>query len=562
MKRFFRSRADDADEEEESPRLTSRAFEAGVPPPERPGRTASVTTEHGTGLNWAHEPVHRHTGPATDPDGLAPMPVAGVDDLGPDGLVNAPQPESDYPESDHGEPDYAEPRFLPADYTELADLRGADEADPDGPHPDYGDLDHRLAEYPDPVDEFDAVDGPDRGVSSLRRRFESPLARSRVEARGERRTAWAYLALLTGMFCFLVVFGYACSDVRPDELTTNDPAAELVGGAAPSRLVFRVDGDVVAVQGAVPDQPAKDQLIALAQDVYGPENVVDDVTVDADTTLESGTVRFVGSAILGDERPEALQAAVTSTFGLDNRGFEVGFAETQRAPVDAGAAITGAAGGGATVVLSGALPNEQSITDLQTAAAEIWGIENVDGVALVVGDTTWTDGVLRLSGSTLPTDDRPAQFGALVRERIDAAITVDTSGLTIVDNSAQVDEVQAAVAALVTASPIQFAPDSPVISEESDTVLAEVAATLNQVPDVPFDVVGHTDDVGDEQDNLLLSEQRAEAVVARLAELGVDPARMSARGEGEANPIADNGTDEGKAANRRIEFVLVGTSSG
>ncbi|MGI9613988.1 MAG: OmpA family protein, partial [Acidimicrobiales bacterium] len=92
-------------------------------------------------------------------------------------------------------------------------------------------------------------------------------------------------------------------------------------------------------------------------------------------------------------------------------------------------------------------------------------------------------------------------------------------------------------------------------------VLADIAESLNRVPDVPFEVVGHTDDVGEEQDNLLLSEQRAEAVVERLAELGVDPGRMTARGEGETNPIADNNTDEGKAANRRIEFILVGTSN-
>jgi OOP family OmpA-OmpF porin len=237
---------------------------------------------------------------------------------------------------------------------------------------------------------------------------------------------------------------------------------------------------------------------------------------------------------------------------LANRGFEVGFAETNRGPVAAEAMVDAT-----RVVLVGTLPDEQSVTDLQAAASEVWGPGNVDATGLTVGETTWTDGVVRFTGSTTPTDDRPTRFGELVKERVDALIVIDTSGLSIVDNTAELEEVQTTVDGLVTASPIQFAPDSPVISDESDAVLTEVAASLNQVPDAPVEVVGHTDDVGDEQDNLVLSQQRAEAVVARLAELGVDPGRMTSRGEGEANPIADNTTDEGKAANRRIEFILV-----
>ena len=55
----------------------------------------------------------------------------------------------------------------------------------------------------------------------------------------------------------------------------------------------------------------------------------------------------------------------------------------------------------------------------------------------------------------------------------------------------------------------------------------------------------------------MLSEQRATAVVERLTELGVDPARLNARGEGELIPIADNETPEGREQNRRIEFLLV-----
>jgi OOP family OmpA-OmpF porin len=518
MKRFFRSRADTAEDDELPPSIDD-GFDGGVdhvPPPVRPGRRGRSMLEQGDEA-WVDDTID---------EGLADIDSASSDEgpFGTDGLDEYEPPLDD----------------------------------------DGSGLEARLP-YTGEFDAYDDLgngsgngDGEGSGTGSfLKNRLESPLARARLEAAGEQRSAWGYLGLLTGLFCFLVVFGYACSDARPNDVTATDSAAELAGGASPSRLVFRVDGDVIAVQGAVPDEAARDQLISAAQAVYGPENVVDNITIEQDTTLESGTVRFVGSSTLGDERPEALHESVAATFGLANRGFEVGFAETVRGPVDAEARVDGAG-----VVLSGELPDEGSVVELQAVAGEVWGPENVDGGGLTVGESVWTDGAVRLTGSTAPNDDRPTIFGELVKARIDALVVIDTSGLSIIDNSAQLAEVQATVDELVAASPIQFAPDSPVISEESDAVLDEVAAALSQLPDVPFEVVGHTDDVGDDEDNLVLSQQRAEAVVARLQGLGIDPVRMTSRGEGEANPVADNTTDEGKAANRRIEFILVGTSSG
>ena len=56
---------------------------------------------------------------------------------------------------------------------------------------------------------------------------------------------------------------------------------------------------------------------------------------------------------------------------------------------------------------------------------------------------------------------------------------------------------------------------------------------------------------------LTLSQQRAEAVVAKLGELGVAPGVLTAKGYGQDKPVADNATDEGRASNRRIEFTVV-----
>lgn len=75
-------------------------------------------------------------------------------------------------------------------------------------------------------------------------------------------------------------------------------------------------------------------------------------------------------------------------------------------------------------------------------------------------------------------------------------------------------------------------------------------------PGARITIAGHTDDRGRPEVNLLLSQQRAEAVAARLIAAGVADARITAVGYGADRPVADNATAEGRAQNRRIEFVV------
>jgi outer membrane protein OmpA-like peptidoglycan-associated protein len=78
---------------------------------------------------------------------------------------------------------------------------------------------------------------------------------------------------------------------------------------------------------------------------------------------------------------------------------------------------------------------------------------------------------------------------------------------------------------------------------------------MQKQTDLNFSVEGHTDSDGDEALNQTLSEQRAKAVMDRLISMGISANRLKSAGWGESKPLADNGTAEGKANNRRVEFV-------
>lgn len=98
---------------------------------------------------------------------------------------------------------------------------------------------------------------------------------------------------------------------------------------------------------------------------------------------------------------------------------------------------------------------------------------------------------------------------------------------------------------------IQFETAKAIIVPESYPALDSMVNLMLMYPTVNALVAGHTDNVGDPDDNLLLSQQRADAVMQYLTSKNVDPTRLTAQGFGETQPIASNKTPEGRAQNRR-----------
>jgi len=104
---------------------------------------------------------------------------------------------------------------------------------------------------------------------------------------------------------------------------------------------------------------------------------------------------------------------------------------------------------------------------------------------------------------------------------------------------------------------IFFETGSATLLSSSDIEINKLFELLNTNPNIKIQIIGHTDNVGNENDNQKLSEERARSVYTALVNLGVEKSRVSSIGKGENNPIASNEDEAGRKENRRTEFVIV-----
>lgn len=142
----------------------------------------------------------------------------------------------------------------------------------------------------------------------------------------------------------------------------------------------------------------------------------------------------------------------------------------------------------------------------------------------------------------------------------DAEFVVDITYVAELDPIASLPteaECLSAIMSITEARKITFNPSSATIAGEGATILDDIAEILQRCPDKRIEIAGYTDSQGSEDGNQRLSQQRANAVLDGLRVRRVPISNIRAVGYGEANPIADNDTAEGREANRRIEFTLI-----
>ncbi len=107
----------------------------------------------------------------------------------------------------------------------------------------------------------------------------------------------------------------------------------------------------------------------------------------------------------------------------------------------------------------------------------------------------------------------------------------------------------------IVASGIRFDVGKASLKAESMGVINEIYDLMKEHPDLNFSVEGHTDSQGNDDVNMKLSLQRAQAVMDVLVDMGIEAHRLSARGWGETKPVTNNASPEDRANNRRVEFV-------
>lgn len=236
------------------------------------------------------------------------------------------------------------------------------------------------------------------------------------------------------------------------------------------------------------------------------------------------------------------------------------------------------------VVIAGRLPDERIRDAVQAMAGARFGRGAVDMAARLSDDLPqgWAlrvltgvealselhDGTVRVRPDSIAiagnsgNPDARNQVAQVIVQGLGADAVFQSTvqyveALDPVANAPTPDNCEARIQAIQAETKINFDPGSARIDAASGRVVDQIAEVLRECGELPFEVAGYTDSQGRDETNLNLSQARAEAVINALLSRRVLVASLVARGYGAADPIADNGTEAGREANRRIEFHLI-----
>ncbi len=398
------------------------------------------------------------------------------------------------------------------------------------------------------------------------------------------------------------LYGTVASEVAAEEIVAmidaipgvRNVSSELVviqpvaPAAVAPQVSMRLIGDAVTLLGRVPDEETVADLVAAAEEQFGIDRVVNGLSVAEnvaslpwvgrvkDVFVHLGDLRFggfiaeeAGFTVNGEVISESIRTEIEQELRLI---FGDGLAVTSNLTIAVLPAPTfSASGSGGVVTLQGRFPNQETVDQIADAARRLhpgttiinsmairevvgstW-LESIDGLLDVVTRLDpWTidvaEGQVTITGLSEDTESASA-IELLTEEVVAGQLSVVT------DVEADPEAVALRLTQLLQGS-ATFESSDATLSAEGIALLDEAILILLDNPSARVVVEGHTDDEGEAEDNLELSQQRAEAVVAYLVAGGVAPDRLTAIGYGEERPIADNVTDEGRAENRRIEFVI------
>ncbi|MDQ7070655.1 MAG: OmpA family protein [Rhodobacterales bacterium] len=194
-----------------------------------------------------------------------------------------------------------------------------------------------------------------------------------------------------------------------------------------------------------------------------------------------------------------------------------------------------------------------------------WPIRVLSGIEALAhlsnGAVTITPDTVQIIGKTGEMDSS-ARIARLLAEKLgdSAQFSIDVAYVEKLDPVAGLptpDECETEIAEILTSRKIAFEPGSGTIDSAASGIMDDIAEVLKLCGEIKLEIGGHTDSQGREIMNQQLSQARAQAVLDELRARRVLTSSYRAVGFGETQPIADNKTEAGREANRRIEFVLI-----
>ena len=388
------------------------------------------------------------------------------------------------------------------------------------------------------------------------------------------------------------------------EVTLNISAPRPV--VSPFVTRFILDGDGARFDSCVADTPASERLIVAAAEAAGVQGSIgctialgaptthwaDAVTLAINSVAElgGGTVTLSDADVTLVAMPGAAQGNFDRIAGeLENALPEV-FALEAVLPAAPEAGNAGPPQFIATrspeglVQLRGRVSGESLNTTAENFARAKFGSADISMATRTADDLPgdWTirvlagiqalsllsNGSVTVEPSNMAVRGNSGKVDAggeitrlLVQELGDGAVfEVDVTYVEQLDPIASrptPDECLAQIANVTESRKITFEPGSTAISGEAANIMDDIAEILQRCADLRIEIAGFTDSQGSEGGNLRLSQQRADAVLDALRVRRVPVSTFRSQGYGEADPIADNDTEAGRDANRRIEFRLI-----
>jgi peptidoglycan-binding protein ArfA len=277
------------------------------------------------------------------------------------------------------------------------------------------------------------------------------------------------------------------------------PSANLPGMSFAPLSIVRAGNDVT-LSGDLPDEAAKASLLDMLRGAFGPDvNVVDKLNIKAG-------VNAPGFPGLGD--------LFKASANIPDFNFDLN---------------------GDAITLTGTAPSGEVRADVDVAAkAALPNMTVANNIRAPAGPTG--PPAASVAAPTAPASPGAPAPPAPIAAAGCANLAADVAGLLRV--------------------PVTFATDGFTVAAGSQQVLTQVAQKVSACPDSRVAVAGYTDDTGNDVINGPLSRNRAQSVADFLISQGVAGDRVTSQGLGSADPIASNGTAEGRAQNRRVEIAV------